>query len=291
MKKKFLAFFIIFLLFHTFTFISNASENKTDGSNERNYYALIIGIEKFIGIELPEEDHIDDDAIAMYELLLNSKNWKEENIKMILNENATKDKIQDAIVNWLGEKEDENDIVLIYHVGHGWKIPLRQRKYGHAAVLTYNETEEHRLEDRITDKEYDSYVDELDSKHITIILETCYSGKMFALRQRGRVILAAGGKYFFCGVDEDDTLGSGIFGYFLRQGFEGVADLNNDGWVTSEEAFRYARLPTIHFSIWKQFPFIIQWMNQTIIWFFQIPWMYDRHFGGIPLVQYQTITE
>ena len=60
MKKKFLAFFIIFLLFHTFTFISNASENKTDGSNERNYYALIIGVEKFVGVSYPDEDHIDE---------------------------------------------------------------------------------------------------------------------------------------------------------------------------------------------------------------------------------------
>jgi len=261
--------------------------NLIDSSNDVDYYALIVGVEKFRGVVYPDEDRIDDTAIAMYDLLLNSSNWKEENIKMLLNENATKDRIHDAIVTWLDEREDENDIVLIFYEDHGCKIPFWKRRYGHAAVYTYNVTEEHLLEDKITDKEFDAWVDELESKHIAIILETCYSGRMFALRQQGRVLLAAGGKYFFCGVDEDDSLGYGIFGYFLFQGFKGVADINNDGWVTAEEVFRYARLPTIHFSIWKQFPFIIEWNNRTIIWFFQIPVMYDRHFGGIPLVQYR----
>ena len=256
------------------------------------YYALLIGVETFAGGNMyPLEDKIDDDAISMYNLLLNSSNWKEQNIKLMLNENATKDKIKENIEDWLGNIADENDIVLIYYTSHGWKLKLRQRKYGHAMILTYNETDEHRLKDRITDKEFDSYVDKIKSKHIAIILGSCYSGRMFALRQKGRVLLAAGGKHFFCGVDEDDSLGGGIFTHFIKQGLEGVADLNNDGWVTAEEAFRYAKLPTIHFSIWKQFPFVQKWrnatVNQTIIWFFQVPTMYDRHFRSIPLYQYR----
>jgi len=253
--------------------------------NKREYYALIIGVEKFAGLTFPEEYWIDETATAMYNLLLNSSNWKKENIKMLLNENATKNNIHDAIVNWLDEKEDENDVILIFYTDHGWKTKISERKYGHAFVYTYNVTEENRIEDKITDKEFDTWVDQLESKHIAIILETCYSGRMFALRQQGRVVLAAGGKYFFCGVDDSDSLKSGIFAYYIMQGFGGVADLNNDGWVTAEEAFRYARLPTIHTSIWEQFPFIQKYGNSTIIWFFQVPRMYDRHIGGIPLIQ------
>jgi len=300
--KRMLTVFLTLVLFlgSTLSVTDSASsvvKNQTNVTNSDSaqpedveYYALIVGVERFAGLDLPEHC-IDDEAIAMHDLLLNSSNWKEENIKILLNENATKDKIHDAIVNWLGEKEDENDVVLIYYVDHGWKIPLKQRRYGHAAVFTYNVTAEGRLEDKITDKEFDSWMDTLDSKNIVIILDTCYSGRMFALRQNGRVLLAAGGKHFFCGVDEDDILGNGIFGYFLMQGFKGVADLNNDGWISAEEVFRYAKLPTIHFSIWKEFPFIIKWKNQTIIWFFQIPRMYDRHFGDIKLVQYQSATK
>ena len=263
--------------------------SKTKTVDDVEYYALIIGVETFsCGNLYPEEDKIDDDAVSMYNLLLNSSNWKEENIKLMLNENARKDQIRNAITGWLDEKEDENDIVLVYYASHGWKLWPHQRRYGHATIFTYNITENLSLEERITDKEFDSYLDELESQHIAIILGSCYSGRMLDLRQNGRILLAAGGKYFFCGVDEDDTLGGGIFTHFIKQGLEGVADINNDGWVTAEEAFVYARRPTIHFSIFKQFPFVITWMNQTMIWFFQTPRMYDRHPGSLKLYQYST---
>ena len=220
-------------------------------------------------------------------LINNTHNWKEENILLILNENATKNKIHDAINVWLDEKEDENDIVLIVFEGHGWKLPLSKRKLGNACICTYNETKEHRIEDRITDIELDSWLDELESKHMCIILDSCYSGRMFSLRQSGRVLLAAGGRHFFCGVDESDALGGGIFSFFLMQGLKGVGDVNNDGWVTPEEAFRYAKIPVIVTSIYTEFPFIIKWNNQTIIWFFQVPTIYDRYIGSFPLTQYK----
>ena len=305
MKLKTLTMAIITILLISTSGISIATPSNSIANNQKSmqepdpdqpedeeYYALIIGIEKFVDPDFNnltrEEDKIDDDAIAMYDLLLNSSNWKEQNIKLMLNEEATKDEIKKAIEDWLGSRADETDVVLIYYTTHGGKIKLKNRRKGHATICTYNQTIGGGIENRITDKEFDSYVDKIKSKHITIILGSCYSGKMLALRQSGRVILTAGGRFFFCGVDEDDNLNGGIFGYFLRMGFKGVADLNNDGWVTAEEVFRYARLPTIHHSIWFQFPFIIEYNNQSIIWFFQIPWMYDRHLGSIPLVKYET---
>jgi len=303
-KKVIIFMMLVILLSSTFSISTYAdkidktvhNEPELEQPKDVEYYALIIGVEVFAGGNLyPLEDKIDDDAISMYNLLLNSRNWKEKNIKIILNENATKDKIKDAIENWLGKVADENDVVLIYYTSHGWKTKLSERKYGNAYIFTYNHTRGSGIETKITDKEFDLYVDKIKSKHIAIIFGSCYSGRMLALRQKGRVILAPGGRFFFCGVDEDDSLGGGIFTHFVKQGFQGVADLNNDGWVTAEEAFRYARLPTIHFSIWKQFPFVQKWRddttNRTIIWFFQVPVMYDRYLGSLPLYQYRDSKE
>jgi len=109
---------------------------------------------------------------------------------------------------------------------------------------------------------------------------------MKSLIQKNRIILAAGGKHFFCGVDESDALGFGIFTFFIMQGLKGIADINNDGWVSAEECFRYAKIPTIISSIWQQFPFIQEWNNRTIIWFFQIPIMYDSYLGSYKLIEY-----
>jgi len=299
MKLKTIIIFAMLLMlltssFSITTYASSIAKNKDtleslniESSDDPEYYALIIGVERFKGIEPLPEDKIDDGAIDMYNLFINSKNWKEENIKLLLNENATKENIRDSIVTWLDERETENDVVVYYFTGHSLKMPLLNRDKGHAYSFPYNISDFEYSDDKITDNELDSWLDELESNHITLILDTCYSGKMTSLCQKNRVILTAGGKHFFCGVDESDALGNGIFTFFLLQGFKGIADINNDGWVTAEEAYRYARLPTIFSSIWEEFPFIQEWNNQTIIWFFQVPRIYDQYFGGLPVVEYQ----
>jgi len=254
--------------------------------NTTNYYALIIGIEEYAGFETPGQEYLDETAAAFYEKLLNSSNWKKENIKLLLNENATKEKIHDAITGWLDEKENESDIVVIYHAGHGWKPAIKDRLKGNAYVFTYNSSEPGCSSDKITDKEYDSWIDTLDSKHIAIILEHCYSGRMFALRQLGRTFLAAGGKYIFCPCNWSEYLEDQIFGFFFRQGLDGVADINNDGWVTVREAYYYLRVPVVWHSFFYHFPFIWDTPWGKIFVGPQIPYLYDRHIGSIPLIKY-----
>jgi hypothetical protein len=145
-------------------FVKSVHETETylEDSAEVEYYALIVGVEKFAGVVYPDEDKIDDSAIKWYNMLLNdTENFKEENVKIILNEQATKNNISKAITEWLDEREDENDVVLIVYEDHGWKIPIYNRDKGHAYVFTYNVTEEQRIEDKITDIEFDSYLDTL----------------------------------------------------------------------------------------------------------------------------------
>lgn len=291
--NKAMVFGIIMLFTGTSVFASTFGAAKTNNSLAKpsltpngEFYALLVGVERFSDMNLSMYAHlIDESVVAMYNKLNSSSNWKTENIKILLNENATKENIHDTIVNWLDNKENKDDVVLFYFTGSGWSVPALKRLKGHAYIVTYNNSDWHYSENQITDKELDSWLDELESKHVIVILDSCHSGKMVDLKQRGRVVLTAGGKHVFCGVDEDDSLGCGIFTYFLLQGMNGVADLNNDGWVSAEEVFYYAKKPTIHFSIWKQFPFIMKYNGHFIFWFFQTPHMYDNHFGEIPLIQ------
>jgi uncharacterized caspase-like protein len=257
----------------------------TEQLEDVEYYALVIGVEEFAGYDTPIEEYLDESATAFYEKLIESDNWKEENIKFLLNEEATKDKIHDSIVNWLAEKEDEEDIVLIYYTDHGWKTPIKDRLKGHAYVFTYNATSWAFDETKISDKEFDSWVDKLDSKHITIILDHCYSGRMLALRQQGRTVVAAGGKYLFCPCNWSDYLESGIFTYYLLEGLSGIADINKDGWVTAREAFYYARWPVIFHSAWLHFPYFHKVHNVTMFIGPQVPYLYDYHIGKIPLIK------
>ena len=244
------------------------------------FYGLIIGVEEFEGMEYPESDCIDEDALSMYEKLLSSNNWNEENIKLLINENATKENIYDELV-LLNEKETENDVVLFYFSGQGWKMPLLQIFQGHAYIAPYDNSNGNYDEHKISDVELNAWLDELDSNNIVVILDHCYSGKMKSLNRPGRKILAGGGQDIFCRCDEDDTLGHGIFTYFLLQGFDGVADINNDDWISDMEVFSYAKLPTFYFSFWQKFPFIgsVPFINGP-----QLPYMYGNHPEAIPLI-------
>lgn len=261
-------------------------ENETDIflSSDIEYYAVMIGVERFEEMDLPFDiDGIDESAIAMYEKFADSNNWNDENIKLLLNENATKENIQNVILNWLDNKEDKDDIVLLYFAGHGgWGIGKGLKQ--HTWICPYDISAMNHLDEQITDVEMDSWLDELESQHVVVILDSCFSGKMLSLCEEGRVILTAGGRYLFLQADGDDSLGIGIFSYFLIQGFDGVADFNNDEQVSAEEVFRYARMPTFHFSFWKQFPFN-KYEPDILIALPQLPHIYDYHRGYIPLVQ------
>ncbi|MCK5301485.1 MAG: caspase family protein, partial [Thermoplasmatales archaeon] len=226
------------------------SSYPTDNQQIRDdieYYAIIIGIENFIGIEF-SDDYIDETASAFYEKLRTGDNWKKDNIKILLNENATKNNIRESILNWLKPIENEDDIVLFYFVGHSNKIPYDNKIYGNAFLLPYDTNNKVFSEDKITDIELDSWFDELESKHMTIIFDTHYSGQMSNINQYGRVILSSSG-IFSNKVIEDDKLGYCIFSYYLMKGFESGADNNDDDWVSINEVFQYSRKHSFDHSL------------------------------------------
>ncbi len=262
------------------------SEMANNESSNTNYYAVIVGVEEFLGLETPGQEYLDESAAAIYQKLLSCENWKQENILLLLNENATKDKIREAVTVWLAEKENESDVVVFYVATHGWKTKLEDRNHGNAYFFTYNASDFlYDEETKITDKELDGWLDALDSKHIAIILENCYSGRWFAVRQSGRTLLAAGGKYLFCPCNWSTYLKDQIFGFFFRQALDGVADINNDGWVTVQEAYHYLRLPVIWHSVWYHFPYFYKSESGIKPLFPQIPVLYDRHIGSIKLIK------
>ena len=70
---------------------------------ETEYWAVIVGVRK------PG----DEDAKDIYSALLSSSNWKDDHIRLLINEDATKDNIHSSIINYLG-KADEDDVCLSY---------------------------------------------------------------------------------------------------------------------------------------------------------------------------------
>jgi len=227
--------------------------------SSRNYWAIICGVADYPGT-INDLEYPDDDAIAMRDTLVNNQGWNPDNIILLLNSEATKSAIQNAI-STIGAQDNPEDVVLFYFSGHGThysdSYPYDEVDGYDEAIVAYD------LD--ISDDELESWMDALDSNNKVVILDTCFSGgfmKSGGLRAKtlpgveradikdgfvkdidkaGYVVLAASDddEYSY----EDSILKHGVFTYYLLQGLGSgfPADSNEDNSVSAEEAFEYAR--------------------------------------------------
>jgi len=164
-----------------------------------NYWAVLIGLNNYPGTENDLPFSVKE-ITSFQNTLLNSKNWKQSNIKILTDNNATNSSLISAI-QWLDENEDSNDVSIFYFAGHG------STNYdGHEYIKLFDV--------KIIDRELDSLLDNLEGK-VIVILDSCKSGGFIEeLHQNKRIILTA------CSKDElayqDYNLQNGIFGYFLN---------------------------------------------------------------------------
>ena len=81
-----------------------------------NSYALIIGIDKYENVR--SLDYAVKDAEDIKSMLMDKFNFKQANIVLLKNEQATKTSILQEFSN-ITKKAGENDRVLIFFAGHG----------------------------------------------------------------------------------------------------------------------------------------------------------------------------
>lgn len=226
----------------------------------RNYggqrYAVIVGIADYPGTG-NDLNYTDDDAEDFRQMLLDNGNFEAENIRMRIDSAATEATIQSDITSWLASREYANDLVVFFFSGHG------SRGGGHEYLVAYD--------DVIRDDELDTWLDTLDSTHVVVIADSCYSGGLIGallledvrckclppppgmegntlggdgflknVSQPGRLVLTASA------VDEPSVeIGSpfnhGLFSYYLLEALgTSSADTNDsNGWVSGEESYDY----------------------------------------------------
>lgn len=294
--KTIIAFMLIILFLGTLflPMISNSSDvkaTKTLGApqitNEVEHYAVFVGLAKY-NTYWYDAGYADVNALSLYELLKSKPEWKEENIKILLNEEVTKTNVFNSI-RWLANVSDENDIVLFYFSGHGIKI---KHQFNHSRISNYYLVWEkgNTKDNTSTDIELAKEFDKIKSNNIAIIFDCCWSARLTNLMKPGRVVIAAGGKYLSCVADWNEKLERGFLTYYLCQGLGGPADKegNKDDVVSVEEAFRYARKRVaihsfvFHMTLLKS-PIEYGRFYATFPWS-QIIWMSDKYPGELPLV-------
>lgn len=140
--------------------------------------ALLVGVGKYQlrGADLPG---IEKD-IAMMRSVAQSLGYQKSEIKVLLDEDATLKKIQQAIDSWLVKGVSGNDHVLFYFSGHGSQIFDRNKDESdradevlvtHDAALGVNT-----LKNVFVDDMFNKMLEKIPSRNIFILIDACHSG-------------------------------------------------------------------------------------------------------------------
>ncbi len=232
-----------------------------------NYWAVIVGVADYPGSRY-DLAFSDNDALDIYNTLVETADWHPQNITLLINENATAGNIQHA-VRAMAERAGENDCCLFYFSGHGSAI-------ADAAPIDENDGLDETLvcfDRHLSDDEVGTWFTGFPP-NLCVIIDACHSGGQikspgihvksinfdagipekgdgFAsdlsgnlrLRdlddnQNGVILTAADdGEYSV----ESSLLQHGVFSYFVLQAFwDTGSDGNGDGRIAAEEIFDYA---------------------------------------------------
>jgi tetratricopeptide (TPR) repeat protein len=216
-------------------------------------YAVVIGISTYKN--LPNDEQLgfpEKDANNLYGALLDKEagNFEYENVKRLIGPSATLQNIRDALENWLPSQAQEGDRVVVYFAGHG-----TVDKDGRGYLAPYDVDVAHLAETGYPlDKLGQVLSARVKSRWKVLFLDACHSGKLAvdtnaqkineSIRNLPQEFLTLTSSRASESSFEDPNLagGSGLFTYFLVQGWKGAADTTPaDGKVDASELVEYVR--------------------------------------------------
>jgi hypothetical protein len=270
MKKTIITILLVLLLVLSYksigTSLNYLVSSNDSGSENNNLWAVLITVGE------PSLDNIN--AGALYDILTNN-GWPENNIYKLIEDDATKESIL-SISDWLNDNGvEKDDLVLFYFSMHGNRTedvpPIDEPDGLDEFVIAYNNV-------KIFDEELAVMFDEIQTENLTIIFESCYSGGMIDgsndLKKSGRIVLTS--------TDVNETSypyslffskNGYLFPYYFIEGLRGPAEKNNDGYISVEEAYEYAKIYTIERSTF--FAKLLYVFHKTLENHIQHPQIYD----------------
>ena len=253
MKKYSIIFSFIFVLISALM----AVESDKESVNEKfkfikdiysESWALIIGINDYQNVD--PLSYAVDDAIAVNNILTEKYGFKKEYIRLITNEEATKDNIMNGFQEIL-LSAGEKDRIVVFYAGHGDTYPLPNGgDMGYLIPVDGEATKERIFLTSISMSTLEELASMSEAKHILYLVDACYGGLTLSTRglgkeqtpeylkkmtkEKGRQVITAGGKDEK--VMEKAEWGHSAFTKNLLAGLNNeLADANEDGIISGEE--------------------------------------------------------
>lgn len=233
--------------------------NNSSSETGIQKWAVVVGISdyKYIDKGIRPLRYAHSDANSFYEFLKSPQGgaFPSSNMKLLINENATKANIERAINDFL-KKAIEKDIVVIYFSSHGSTDPYNQKNY---YFLTYDTEPEYMGSSAyLMDNLRDALNRHIKARNVLIFIDACHAAypiePQIAKRSEtddNRLV----NKYILnLAQSESSTLifsacevneysqeserwggGHGVFTWSLLRGAGGIADMDKNGIVTIGE--------------------------------------------------------
>ena len=254
-------------------FLLNSEELSVKSKEEVNFYdnsyAVIIGINEYTKSKTLK--YAVNDAKAIKELLVDKFGFKNKNVKLLLDSEATYNSIRIALSN-ISRQAKENDRVLIYFSGHGQTVTAIESGMLIGYLIPVDGDIK---EPTLTGIPMDDIfrICQSKSKHMLFLMDACYSGLMadnskgvnnleenddeyipFVANLSARQIITAGSAEQE--VWESDELQHGVFTLNILNALNNWEADNyyEDGYITATELGEYLKIAVFNESGGRQTP-------------------------------------
>jgi hypothetical protein len=257
--------------------------------NKEQLYAVIIGIGNYQDPAISKLKFTHADANEFASLLADPHRCgvPKENIKLLLDEQATCYNIKDSVSDWLFYHAQEDSTVFIFFAGHGGSEHSRRPGASEASekyLLPWDTKLKNLYASAISCLTFNDLLDRVHVKRKVIFMDACYSGGIARTGARdldiienpysnlgagqGTIVIAASQPHQKSW--ELESIGHGIFTYHLIEALKGAADFDGNGEITVWEVIEYLK---------KTVPKSAQTHLKEV----QIPYWRGEGFGDIKL--------
>jgi peptidoglycan/xylan/chitin deacetylase (PgdA/CDA1 family)/uncharacterized caspase-like protein/Flp pilus assembly protein TadD len=236
------------------TSIKTASAPAAAGQTKfyHESWAVIVGINDYES--WPKLRYAVNDANGVEDVLVNKYGFKRENIRKMINRDATRQHILQVLGDEFTDsrKVRRDDRVFFFFAGHGATRTMDDgRQLGFIIPVDADKASYYSTAISMTTLR--EAADLIAAKHVYFVMDSCYSGLALTrgtgaferdhtyleevTRRTARQILTAGGSDQQ--VADDGPNGHSVFTWALLEGLQGKADLDGNGVITASELGAY----------------------------------------------------
>ncbi len=150
----------------------------TEAQAEGERYALVVGVGTYMVKTIKKIANASDDAKAIVNFL-GTRNFKRENIRYLLEDQATKQNVSQEMRD-LETRVKPNDTVFLYFSTHG----APPNDLGNMSIVMYDtsvDQKRHWVDPKTTiqDDEIKRFIEIVSPARVIVVLDVCYSGAAF----------------------------------------------------------------------------------------------------------------